>query len=178
MKITVVCVVTPWDPNISVRYIASILRIKNQISACSLNMLFAWFILWLWRWRLYVSLNVGLSMNYRALQASIHLKVITYCHVSGVPRRIITGSRLDDWIYWQLLQINLNYSRYSAIADLHNLLFTVIYALGFSVSTSRILATDLNIETITSNHYEVFLPFLVHSPSTADSPELEPILQF
>jgi hypothetical protein len=36
---------------------------------------------------------------------------------------------------------------------------------------------DLNSETITSNHYEVFLPFLVQSPWTADPPELDPILQ-
>jgi hypothetical protein len=25
-----------------------------------------------------------------------------YCHVSGVPWIIITGSGLDDWIYWRL----------------------------------------------------------------------------
>jgi hypothetical protein len=25
---------------------------------------------------------------------------IGYSHVSGVPWRIITGSGLDDWIYW------------------------------------------------------------------------------
>jgi hypothetical protein len=30
-----------------------------------------------------------------------------YCHVSGVPWLIITGSGLDDWIYWHL------YSNYS-----------------------------------------------------------------
>jgi hypothetical protein len=32
---------------------------------------------------------------------------------------------------------------YSAIADLHTLQFTVTHALGFSVFTNRILATDL-----------------------------------
>jgi hypothetical protein len=32
---------------------------------------------------------------------------------------------------------------YSAITDLHTLLFTLTHALGFSVFTSRILATDL-----------------------------------
>jgi hypothetical protein len=42
--------------------------------------------------------------------------------------------------------------------------FTVAHALGFSVPTSRILATDLNTETSTSNYYEAFLPFLVQSP--------------
>jgi hypothetical protein len=40
---------------------------------------------------------------------------------------------------------------------LHNLQFTVAHALGFSVSASRLLATGLNTETSTSNHYEVFL---------------------
>jgi hypothetical protein len=28
---------------------------------------------------------------------------ILYCYVSWVPWLIITGSRLDDWIYWRLL---------------------------------------------------------------------------
>jgi hypothetical protein len=52
----------------------------------------------------------------------------------------------------------------SAIADSHNLQFTVAHALGFSVSTSRLLATDLNTETSASNHYEVFLPLRLQSP--------------
>jgi hypothetical protein len=60
-----------------------------------------------------------------------------------------------------LVTVSLNYNYYSAISDLHNLQFTVAHALGFSVSTTRLLATDL---TVTSNHYEVFLPFLVQSP--------------
>jgi hypothetical protein len=57
--------------------------------------------------------------------------------------------------------ISLNYNQYGAIADLYNLQFAVTHALGFSVSTSGLLATDLHIETTASNHYEVFLPFLV-----------------
>jgi hypothetical protein len=59
--------------------------------------------------------------------------------------------------------ISLHYNQYSAIADLPTFQFTVTHALGFSVSTSRLLATNLNIETSTSNHFEVFLSFLVHS---------------
>jgi hypothetical protein len=50
------------------------------------------------------------------------------------------------------------------MADLHKLQFTVSHALGFSVSTSRLIATDLNTENGTSNHDEDFLPFLVQSP--------------
>jgi hypothetical protein len=87
------------------------------------------------------------------------------------------------WIGWLDLLVLLcttsfNYKQYSAIADLHSLQFTVTHALEISVSTSRILATDLKTGTITSNHHEVFLPFLVQSPWTVDSPELDSILQF
>jgi hypothetical protein len=71
--------------------------------------------------------------------------------------------------------VSLNYKPYSAIADLHPFQFNAAHALGFSFSTSLILATDLNTGTITSNHYEVFLS-LLKSPWTADSPELDPIL--
>jgi hypothetical protein len=49
--------------------------------------------------------------------------------------------------------------KYSAIADLHNFQFTVAHALGFSIFTSRLLATDLNTETSASDHYELFLLF-------------------
>jgi hypothetical protein len=59
--------------------------------------------------------------------------------------------------------VSLNYSQYSAIADLHTFQCTVVHALGFSVFISCLLATDLNTETIASNHYEVFLPFLIQS---------------
>jgi hypothetical protein len=53
--------------------------------------------------------------------------------------------------------IYLNYNRYSIIAELHNLQFTVAHALGLSVVTSHLLAVDLSTETSTSNHYEVLL---------------------
>jgi hypothetical protein len=41
-----------------------------------------------------------------------------------------------------LVHSTRNYKQYSAIADLHILQFTVRDTLGFSVFTSRILATD------------------------------------
>jgi hypothetical protein len=75
-----------------------------------------------------------------------------------------------------LYKLSLNYNQDSGIADLHTFQFTVVQAQGFSVSTSPTLATDLNTETITSNHSEVFMPFLVQSPWNADPPELDPIL--
>jgi uncharacterized membrane protein YcfT len=58
---------------------------------------------------------------------------------------------------------SLDYSQYSNIVDLHTLQFTVAHALGVSLFTSRLLATDLNTETSTSKHYEVFLPLVVQS---------------
>jgi hypothetical protein len=42
------------------------------------------------------------------------------------------------------------------MADLHTFQFTVAHALGFSVSTSRLLATDLHTQTVTSNHYRYY----------------------
>jgi hypothetical protein len=58
---------------------------------------------------------------------------------------------------------SLNYHQYSAIADLHTFQSTVAHALGSSVSTSRLLAMDLNTETSISDHYEVFLLFRLQS---------------
>jgi hypothetical protein len=63
-----------------------------------------------------------------------------------------------------LVTSSLNHTYYRAITDLHTFLSTVPHALGFPVFTSCLLATDLNTETSISNHYEVFLPFLVQSP--------------
>jgi hypothetical protein len=59
---------------------------------------------------------------------------------------------------------SLNHTYYSAVANLHNFQFAITYALGLSVFSSRLLAMDLSTESSTSNHYEVFLPFLVQSP--------------
>jgi hypothetical protein len=47
-----------------------------------------------------------------------------------------------------LVTTSLNYNWYSAIAILHTFEFTVAHALEFSVSTSRLLATDINTETV------------------------------
>jgi hypothetical protein len=82
---------------------------------------------------------------------------------------IMTGSSSDDWIllalWLQPLVITLTYS---STTIPHNLQSTVAHALGFSVSISRLLATGLNTETNTSNHYEVFLSLLLQSPWNAD----------
>jgi hypothetical protein len=65
---------------------------------------------------------------------------------------------LAPWL--QVLLITL---KYSAIADLHTFQITVAHALVFSLSIRRLIATDLNAETSTSNHYEVFLLFRLQS---------------
>jgi hypothetical protein len=74
-----------------------------------------------------------------------------------------------DWtigfIDASLYNLSLKYKKYSTIANLYNFQFTVAHTLGFSVSTSRILVTDLNTWTLISNHYEVCLSFLLQSPS-------------
>jgi hypothetical protein len=67
-------------------------------------------------------------------------------------------------IGWVDLQVVLSTLNYNAIAILHNFQFAVAHALGFSVLTSRILATHLNTEISTWNHCEFVLPLLVQSP--------------
>jgi hypothetical protein len=77
----------------------------------------------------------------------------------------MTGSRPDDLIYWHFgYTLSLNYNQYNAVAHLHTFQFTVAGTRGVSVTISRLLATDLNTENSTSDHYEVCLPFLVQSP--------------
>jgi hypothetical protein len=71
------------------------------------------------------------------------------CRGLGVTYK--TGFGLDDWIYWHLTHSTPNYRQYNAIAILHALQFPVTHALGFSVFTTRILATDLW-QSVTSNH--------------------------
>jgi hypothetical protein len=87
----------------------------------------------------------------------------------------ITGSSSDYGIISTSVTVYLNYNQYSAITDLRNFQFTVTHALGFSFSTSLLLATEFNTETNASNHYEI-LPVLVQLRWAADSPELDPIL--
>jgi hypothetical protein len=54
-------------------------------------------------------------------------------------------------------------NNYYTNTDFHTLKSTFALALGFSVSTSRLLATNLNTEINTSNHYEIFLLFRLQS---------------
>jgi hypothetical protein len=81
--------------------------------------------------------------NFLIKLSRIGLNNYKHCHVYGVCLTYKTDFGLDDWIYWHLIRTTWDYTQYSAIADLHTLQFTVTHALGFSVFTSRILATDL-----------------------------------
>jgi hypothetical protein len=81
------------------------------------------------------------------------MKAKVLSRVRVVRVTIMTGSSSDDWILLVLgLQVLLITLNYSAIADSHNLQFTAGHALRLFVCTSRLLATDLNTETITSDH--------------------------
>jgi hypothetical protein len=81
------------------------------------------------------------------LSSSILSFIIKICILSRVGillRDLYDGFSLHDWIYWQLIYSQLaTTGNYSATAELHSLQFTVIHAIGFTVFTSRILATDL-----------------------------------
>jgi hypothetical protein len=71
----------------------------------------------------------------------------------------------------------LNYSQYSAIADLHNLQFIAAHALGFLVFTSRILVTELKMILIvikSSSHTLSLHRPSSNSSSTTNFPWLSP----
>jgi hypothetical protein len=61
-----------------------------------------------------------------------------------------------------LVKSSLNHTQLQSLLFSTHFRFNVAHTLGFSFN-SLLLATDLNIETSTSNHYEVVLPFLVQS---------------
>jgi hypothetical protein len=97
----------------------------------------------------------------------VHYFDIAACRVVGVMK--MKGSGSDDWIYSTSVKHSLLITlKYSAISDVHNLHFAVAHALGFSVFTSLLLATDLN------THYHFKLPWrlLVFSHSVLLCPNL------
>jgi hypothetical protein len=94
-----------------------------------------------------------------------------------------TGSGLDNWIYCTVyIHTVRDYRQYSAVTVLHTFQFTVAHALGFSVFTSCILATDLSQSHchfnshMKSSWYSLihFLPFLLNH-FRLTSPELDQI---
>jgi hypothetical protein len=108
----------------------------------------------------------------------------TAVHLSRVGVTYKAGLGLDDWIYCTLyIHTVRDYRQYSSIAILHTFQFTATHALGFSVFTSRILATDFSqshwhfkSHMETSFHSLIhFLSFLL-SHLRLPSPELDQIL--
>jgi hypothetical protein len=106
--------------------------------------------------------NTPASFSYRCIRnhrfhSTLH---ITCTYIDIVRCRVaVRATKMTGWLdllalWLQSLWITF---KYNSAADLHNLQLTVTHALGFFVSTSRLLATDLNTDTVTSNHYEVFL---------------------
>jgi hypothetical protein len=79
--------------------------------------------------------SAGNEMN-SAVRAAEFKDRSLYRHVSEVPSLITTGSWQDDWIYWHLIHISRTYKQYSSVADLHNLQFIIIHALGQCFSTA------------------------------------------
>jgi hypothetical protein len=70
-----------------------------------------------------------------------------------------------------------DYRQYSAVANLHTFQFTVTHALGFSVFTSRILATDLSQSQFQITHEAFFSqPNSLYCPysATANSEDSTP----
>jgi hypothetical protein len=82
----------------------------------------------------------------------IHLpqSVVTYLFTPCILSRVWVCRTYRRVLNWMIGFINSLYmqlgttGKYSAIADLHTLQFTVTHTPGFSVFTGRILVTDLN----------------------------------
>jgi hypothetical protein len=83
----------------------------------------------------------------------LFLTNVKYFHVYGGTRNKNGGFQfgwlnlLAPWL--QPLLITLKYRKYSTVADLHTFHFTAAHAPMFSVFICRLLAMDLNAETIT-----------------------------
>jgi hypothetical protein len=75
---------------------------------------------------------------------------------------------ISSWVTHSTLKYG-PYSAISVIHIFHCLQFTVANALGFWVSTSRFLATDLNTETITSNHWGTHSSYYTQTSSSNDT---------
>jgi hypothetical protein len=79
---------------------------------------------------------------------ALHLSNVNIVTCTGGTRDEMTGSSSDDWILLALwLQPLLITLHHNPITIPHTLQSTVAQALGFSISTSRLLATGLNTET-------------------------------
>jgi hypothetical protein len=77
---------------------------------------------------------------------SCEINFRSYCYEFGaLCVTYKTGFGFAHWIYWHRIHTTRNYKHHSAITDMYTLQFTVTHVLGFSVSTSRVLATELHV---------------------------------
>jgi hypothetical protein len=116
--------------------------------------------------------NLGPSsfQNYLLRYNYVCISCPAYNYMFNILSRIRAsykmGFGLGDWIYCTVyIHIFQDYRKYSAIVILHIFQLTVAHALGFSVFTSRILATDLsqshcNVKSHVKSSCHSGIPFL------------------
>jgi hypothetical protein len=98
-------------------------------------------------------------------------KTRKYCDVYATNK---TGSSSDDWIYYQAVTHSLvNYTYTQAVqfylSFTHQLKSTVALALGFSVSTSRLPATDVDAQLYQSHTPNIPRKSSLHRSSLLNS---------
>jgi hypothetical protein len=88
--------------------------------------------------------------------------------VHGVPNSaIILYMPLVRWVLVRMigfisslvthsLLVTLTRRQYSAVADIHTFQFTIAHTLGFSLSSSHLLAMDFDTQTTTVSHYKCY----------------------
>jgi hypothetical protein len=87
-------------------------------------------------------LRTQMNMPYTYIHTYIH----TYCHVSGVPRLIIMGSRLEDWMLWHFFTITTNYNSSQSMTKTGSILYWTM-----SVFSSVVIDLILIYESVTSS---------------------------
>jgi hypothetical protein len=85
-------------------------------------------------------LGRGFSTSWSPVQGV--LSSVKWSRNSEISPMLQSGSKKVEKKYIHTVR---DYRQCSAIAILHTLQFTIAHALGFSVFTSRILATDLSV---------------------------------
>jgi hypothetical protein len=102
---------------------------------------------------------VVLVVHYSVKQNNVVLVILSRVFVTNN-----VGSGFDKRVYLPLIHTTSNTRNYGAIA-ISTLSSPLLHThtRGFSVSASHLLATDLNTEISTSNHYEVLLLFCLQS---------------
>jgi hypothetical protein len=111
--------------------------------------------------------NITYAFVISHIYDACHSRLILFDFIlSSVGVSIKTDFALDNWIYCTLYsQTVRDYRQYSAIAILHTLQFIIAHALGFSVFSTRMLATDIsqsqcNFKSHIKSSFHILIPFL------------------